>query len=115
MSLSPNIAFAIQQICLYMHDPREPHLHALKQILRYVRGTLDYGLQLYISTTSSLVAYSDADWGDALQPDAPLQDTVYFLETTSFLGPPKDKAPFPDLALAEAEYRGVANTIVEIS
>ncbi|GJR41472.1 ribonuclease H-like domain-containing protein [Tanacetum coccineum] len=26
------------QVCLYMHDPREPHLAALKRILRYVRG-----------------------------------------------------------------------------
>ncbi|GJU44260.1 ribonuclease H-like domain-containing protein [Tanacetum coccineum] len=25
-------------ICLYMHDPREPHLAALKRILRYVQG-----------------------------------------------------------------------------
>ncbi|GJW50950.1 ribonuclease H-like domain-containing protein [Tanacetum coccineum] len=50
------------EVCLFMHDPREPHLSALKRILRYVRGTLSYGLQLYSSTTSSLVAYSDADW-----------------------------------------------------
>ncbi|GJU26823.1 ribonuclease H-like domain-containing protein [Tanacetum coccineum] len=49
-------------VCLYKHDPREPHLAALKRILRYVRGTLDYCLQLYSSSTSSLVAYSDADW-----------------------------------------------------
>jgi hypothetical protein len=25
-----------------MHDPQEPHLAALKRILRYVRGTLDW-------------------------------------------------------------------------
>ncbi|GJW97811.1 ribonuclease H-like domain-containing protein [Tanacetum coccineum] len=52
----------VQQICLYMHDPREPHFSALKRILRYIRGTLDYGLQLFSSSTTSLVAYSDADW-----------------------------------------------------
>ncbi|GKF34010.1 ribonuclease H-like domain-containing protein, partial [Tanacetum coccineum] len=44
-----------QQVCLYMHDPREPHFSA-------VCGTLDFRLQLYASSTSSLVAYSDADW-----------------------------------------------------
>ncbi|GJS63802.1 ribonuclease H-like domain-containing protein [Tanacetum coccineum] len=42
-------------------DPREPHFAALKRILRYVRGTLDYGLQLFSSSTTDLVAYSDAD------------------------------------------------------
>nr|GFC55885.1 hypothetical protein [Tanacetum cinerariifolium] len=43
-------------ICLYMHDPREPHFAALKRILRYVRGTVDFGLQLYASSTTSLVS-----------------------------------------------------------
>ncbi|GKC91482.1 ribonuclease H-like domain-containing protein [Tanacetum coccineum] len=58
----PDLSYAVQQVCLYMHDPREPHFAALKRILRYVRDTLAYGLQLYSSSASSLVAYSDADW-----------------------------------------------------
>jgi hypothetical protein len=40
----PDIAYAVQQICLHMHDPREPHLTAIKRILRYLRGTPDFGL-----------------------------------------------------------------------
>ncbi|GJY73209.1 ribonuclease H-like domain-containing protein [Tanacetum coccineum] len=43
-------------VCLYMHDPRDPHFTALKRILRYVRGTLDYGLQLHVSSTTQLSA-----------------------------------------------------------
>ncbi|GJZ03084.1 ribonuclease H-like domain-containing protein [Tanacetum coccineum] len=39
---------------------------ALKRVLRYVCGTLDFGLQLYASITSSLVAYTDVDWAGAL-------------------------------------------------
>ncbi|GJZ17162.1 hypothetical protein Tco_0553285 [Tanacetum coccineum] len=31
----PNLSYAIQQLCLYMHDPREPHLNAMKCILCY--------------------------------------------------------------------------------
>ncbi|GJZ54465.1 ribonuclease H-like domain-containing protein [Tanacetum coccineum] len=41
-------------VCLYVHDPREPHFLTLKRILRYVRGTLDHGLQLFSSSTTSL-------------------------------------------------------------
>jgi hypothetical protein len=41
-----DIAYAVQQICLHMHDPREPHLTAMKRILRYLQGTPDYGLLL---------------------------------------------------------------------
>ncbi|GJV86424.1 ribonuclease H-like domain-containing protein [Tanacetum coccineum] len=29
----PDISYAIQQVCLFMHDPREPHFSALKRIL----------------------------------------------------------------------------------
>ncbi|GKG18314.1 ribonuclease H-like domain-containing protein, partial [Tanacetum coccineum] len=57
----PNISYAVQQVFLHMHNPREPHLAALKRVLRYVRGTLDFRLQLYASITGSLVAYTDAD------------------------------------------------------
>ncbi|GKB82823.1 ribonuclease H-like domain-containing protein [Tanacetum coccineum] len=45
-----------------MHDPREPHLAALKHILRYVEDKLDFGLQLYDSSSTSLGAYFDVDW-----------------------------------------------------
>ncbi|GKF17414.1 ribonuclease H-like domain-containing protein, partial [Tanacetum coccineum] len=38
------LSYAVQQVCLYMHDPRELHFAALKRILRYVRGTVDFGL-----------------------------------------------------------------------
>ncbi|GKB07838.1 ribonuclease H-like domain-containing protein [Tanacetum coccineum] len=49
-------------ICFYMHDPRDPHFHALKRILRYVCGTIDHGLQLHVSSTSQLTAFTNADW-----------------------------------------------------
>nr|GEY12222.1 hypothetical protein [Tanacetum cinerariifolium] len=52
----PDLTYVVQQVCLYMHDPRDPHFTALKRILRYVCGTLDYALQLHISTTTQLSA-----------------------------------------------------------
>nr|GEW51892.1 hypothetical protein [Tanacetum cinerariifolium] len=33
----PNLSYAVQQVYLYMHDPREPHFYALKCILHYVQ------------------------------------------------------------------------------
>nr|GEX62734.1 ribonuclease H-like domain-containing protein [Tanacetum cinerariifolium] len=82
-----DISYAVQQVCLYMHDSREPHFSALKRILRYVRGTLDHELQLFASSTTSLVAYSYADWAGCLLLGDRLQVTVSFLATTYSLGP----------------------------
>nr|GEZ29472.1 ribonuclease H-like domain-containing protein [Tanacetum cinerariifolium] len=30
----PDLSYAVQQLCLYMHDPREPHLNVMKRVLR---------------------------------------------------------------------------------
>ncbi|GKD58046.1 ribonuclease H-like domain-containing protein [Tanacetum coccineum] len=59
----PDLSYAVQQLCLYMHDHREPHLNAMKCVLCYLQGTTDLGLLLFRSITSQLIAYSDADWG----------------------------------------------------
>lgn len=40
----PDITFAVNQVCQFMHDPRELHIQAAKRILRYVKGTLADGL-----------------------------------------------------------------------
>jgi len=62
----PNITYAVQHVCLFMHAPRESHFAFMKQILRYLSGTIDFGLWLVPSRSSSLTAYSDADWGGCL-------------------------------------------------
>ncbi|GJW85345.1 ribonuclease H-like domain-containing protein [Tanacetum coccineum] len=43
-------------VCLFMHDPREPHFSALKQILRYVRGTLDHSTEAEYRGVINVVA-----------------------------------------------------------
>jgi hypothetical protein len=58
----PDLLYAMQQVCLYMHALREPHLALVKCILRYVMGTLKFGLHIGISDWCSITAYSDADW-----------------------------------------------------
>nr|GEV77970.1 ribonuclease H-like domain-containing protein [Tanacetum cinerariifolium] len=84
----PDISYAVQQVCLYMHDHRKPQFASLKWILRYVRGTLDYGLQLFSSsTTTDLVAYSDTDWAGCLTNRRSTSGYCVFLATTYSFGP----------------------------
>lgn len=46
-----------------MHDPRDEDMRALKCIVRYIQGTLFFGLHLHKSSVFGLVSYTDADWG----------------------------------------------------
>ena len=110
----PDIAYAVQQVCLYMHDPREPHLAALKRILRYIRGTLHLGLHLRPSTLDDLVVYSDADWAGC--PDTRKSTSGYAV----FLGDnlvswSSKRQNTVSRSSAEAEYRAVANGVAEAS
>lgn len=57
-----DISYVVQQVCLFMHDPRLPHLSLVKRILRYLKGSSHLGLHLAAGAISSLVANSGADW-----------------------------------------------------
>lgn len=72
-----NIYYAVQQICLFMHEPRAPHFAALKRIIRYITGTIAHGLHLVSSRSSSLVAYSNADWVGC--PDTRWSTSSYYV------------------------------------
>ncbi|GJU55217.1 ribonuclease H-like domain-containing protein [Tanacetum coccineum] len=48
----PGITYAVQQVCLHMHDPHEHHLAALKRILRYVREAEYRGVANVIAETA---------------------------------------------------------------
>ena len=108
----PDISYAVQQICLHMHAPTTEHMGALKRIIRYLQGTLSYGLHLYKSTVHRILSYTDADWGGC--PDTRRSTSGYCV----FLGDnliswSSKRQPTLSRSSAEAEYRGVANVVSE--
>lgn len=108
----PDIAYAFQQVCLFMHDPRQPHLNALKRIIRYVQGTNGHGLQMYRSARRSLTAYSEADWAGC--PDTRSSTSGYCVYLgENLISWSSKRQPTVSRSSAEAEYRGVANTVAE--
>ncbi|GJY44180.1 ribonuclease H-like domain-containing protein [Tanacetum coccineum] len=108
----PDLSYAVQHICLYMHDPREPHFAALKRILRYVRGTVDFGLKLYVSATTSLVGYTDADWAGCPSTRRSTSGYCVFLGDNILSWSAKRQHTI-SRSSAEAEYQGVANVVAE--
>jgi len=110
----PDIAYAVQQICLFMHDPREPHFNALKRILRYIKGTIDHGLHLKKSSTTTLTAYTDADWAGCPNTRRSTSGFCVYLGDNLISWSSKRQATV-SRSSAEAEYRGVANVVAETS
>ncbi|GJT27581.1 ribonuclease H-like domain-containing protein [Tanacetum coccineum] len=88
----PDLSYAVQQLCLYMHDPREPHLNAMKH----------------------LIAYSDADWAGCPATRRSTFEYCVFLSDNLLTWSSKRQDTLSHSS-AEAEYRGVVNAIPETS
>jgi hypothetical protein len=110
----PDIAYAVQQVCLYMHDPWEPHMSALKRILRYLQGTLDLGLHLHRTSLADLTICTDADWVGCPDTCKSTSGYVVFLGDNLISWSSK-RQPTMSRSSAEAEYRAVANGVAEAS
>ncbi|XP_021992156.1 uncharacterized mitochondrial protein AtMg00810-like [Helianthus annuus] len=109
----PDITYAVQQICMHMHAPRTDHWNALKRIIRYLKGTITYGLTLGHTSASSLLAYTDADWAGC--PDRRRSTSgycIYFGDNLIFWSSRRQSTV--SRSSEEAEYRGVANVVAEL-
>lgn len=60
MHTRPDMAFSVGILSRYMQSPRESHGNALKQVLRYLQGTLGHGLEFKRGRTQKLVGFSDS-------------------------------------------------------
>lgn len=108
----PDICYAVQQVCLFMHDPREIHLHTLWRILRYIQGMLKHGLQSTKWLSVKLTAYSDADWAGCPSTLRATSGYCVFLGDTLLSWSSKRKGSI-SCSSAEAEYKAVANAVAE--
>lgn len=89
-----------------MHDPREPRLTAVKRILRYLRGTLNFGLLPRQSTPTELVVYTDADWVGCSDTRRSTSGYVVFLGD-NLVSRSSKRQPVVSRSSAEAEYRAM--------
>eukprot|EP00253_Pinus_taeda_P015708 PITA_15708 len=62
----PDISFAMSYISRFMSAPKADHWITAKRVLRYVRGTPDYGLIYTRSSDPILNGYTDSDWAGSV-------------------------------------------------
>ena len=59
----PDICFAVNNLSQYMVNPKHIHLIGAKHVMRYLKGTLDYGLRYRSSREIKLHGYADSNSG----------------------------------------------------
>ena len=58
----PDICYSVGVCARYQANPKESHLVAIKRIICYVNGTIDFGIWYSKDTNMNLVGLCDADW-----------------------------------------------------
>ncbi|BBG92535.1 hypothetical protein Prudu_000297 [Prunus dulcis] len=109
----PDLSYAVNQVCQFMHSPTTMHWTAVKRILRYVKATYNHGL-LYKPGLSHLTAFSDADYvGNPDTRHSTGGFCIYF--GSNLVSRSSKKHKTVSRSSSEAEYRQLAYTAAELS
>lgn len=58
----PDISYYVNKLSRFLSAPTLQHWKAPKRILRYLNGTMNFGLHLIVSSNLNLTGYCDVDW-----------------------------------------------------
>ncbi|XP_059671001.1 secreted RxLR effector protein 161-like [Cornus florida] len=99
----PDIMYSVGLVARFQSNPRLSHLQAAKRILRYVKGTISYGLHYIFSPILPITAFLNADWGGSLPDRKSTSGGCYLLGSNlvSWLSKKQDTV---SLSTSEAEY-----------
>ncbi|CAJ2677087.1 unnamed protein product [Trifolium pratense] len=102
----PDLAYSVGIASRFMERPKSSHLIAVKRILRYVKGTINYGIMFPASDRDKeckLIGYTDSNWcGD--HEDRKSTAGYMFFYGGSPISWCSKKEPVVALSSCEAEY-----------
>jgi histone deacetylase 1/2 len=109
----PDLSFAVNKICQFLHAPTTTHWTAAKRILRYVQGTLKVGITFQKSNSTLLSAFSDADWAGCLDDRRSTGGFAIFFGPNLISWSARKQATV-SCSSTEAEYKALANATAEL-
>nr|GEW31223.1 retrovirus-related Pol polyprotein from transposon TNT 1-94 [Tanacetum cinerariifolium] len=109
----PDILFVIGLISRFMEEPMTKHLNIAKRILRYIKGTVNYGMFYSTSEDFKLVRYSDSDWAGSKDDRRSTSGFLFFLGNNAFTWSSK-KQPIVTLSSCEAEYIAATSCVCHV-
>jgi hypothetical protein len=112
----PDLAYAVGYLSRFMEAPRQEHLAAVKRVLRYVAGTVHWGVHYRPAgkrgTAPQLTGYSDSDLAGDVNDRKSTGGLIFFMAG----GPvawQSSKQKVVALSSCEAEYIAAAGAACE--
>ena len=108
-----DICFAVNTLSQYMVESRHVHLIVAKHVLRYLNGTIDFGLRYVIDCELELVGYTDSDWAGSVTYQKSTSRCCFSLGSTVIAWRSRKQTSVV-LSTTEAEYIAACQLVVKL-
>ncbi|KAK8672471.1 hypothetical protein V6N13_110839 [Hibiscus sabdariffa] len=112
-STRPHLMFAASLLSRFMTEPSDVHMGAARRVLRYLKGTSDFGVIFNPCVDSKLFAYSDSDWGGSVDDMKSTLGYVFSLGSRVFSWISK-KQEIVAQSTTEAEYIAASAAVNQV-
>lgn len=113
VSTRPDITYALGNVSRYMERPTHVHVEAAKRILRYVKGTFQFGITYNSDGEESLNGYSDSDYAGCIETRRSTSGFVFLLGD-GIISWSSLRQKSVSLSTMEAEYIAASDAVKEL-
>ncbi|KAG7544127.1 GAG-pre-integrase domain [Arabidopsis thaliana x Arabidopsis arenosa] len=106
-STRPDLMYVVCLLSRYMADPYDQHLQAAKRVLRYIKGTLGFGVFYKRGVVGDLTVYTDSDYAGDIDDRRSTSGYAFLLGGGAVAWASK-KQPVVTLSTTEAEFVAAA-------
>ncbi|KAK5794303.1 hypothetical protein PVK06_035523 [Gossypium arboreum] len=106
----PDIMFAVSLLSRFIHCCNEKHFQAAKRVLKYIKGTQNYGMLFSKVENMKLISYAKSDWARSIDDMKSIPGYLFTLGLAIFSWSSK-KQNIVAQSTAEAEYVAVTSAV----
>lgn len=104
----PDLMFVVCLISRFMAKPKEEHMQAAKRVLRYLKGTLEFGVFYKRGSELKVKAYTDSDYAGDIDDRRSTSGYVFLLSGAAVCWSSR-KQDVVTLSSTEAEYEAATS------
>jgi hypothetical protein len=105
--------FVVSLISRYAGQPTELHLQTAKRVLRYLKGTTNFGIFYKKGGSDELITFTDSDYAGDLEDRKSISGYVFMLSSGAVSWSSK-KQPVVTLSTTEAEFVAAASCACQV-
>ncbi|XP_057746398.1 uncharacterized mitochondrial protein AtMg00810-like [Arachis stenosperma] len=109
----PEISFSVNKVAQFLHSPLESHWKVIKQILRYLAGTIRHDLRFSKFINFRIYGFCDSDWASDVDDRKSTNGFAIYLGL-KLVSWATRKQTAASKSSTKAEFRGISDVVTEI-